>query len=152
MEPEYKKVICTNKKAYYNYNIEQTCEAGLVLKGTEVKSLRLGKVSLGDSYAEIKNSEIYLINCHISLYPFASHEQHDPLRPKKLLLHKREIKRLIGKLKQRGLTLIPLRIYFYKGKAKVELGLARGKRKIDKREEIKKRDEERLMQKRYKIK
>ncbi|AMM41109.1 SmpB protein [Candidatus Desulfofervidus auxilii] len=152
MEPDYKKVICTNKKAYYNYNIEQTYEAGLVLKGTEVKSLRLGKVSLSDSYAEIKDNQLYLINCHISHYPFATHDQHEPLRPKKLLLHKREIKRLIGKLKQRGLTLIPLRIYFYKGKAKVELGLAKGKRKIDKREEIKKRDEERLMEKRYKIK
>jgi len=134
MEPDYKKVICTNKKAYYNYNIEQTYEAGLVLKGTEVKSLRLGKVSLSDSYAEIKDNQLYLINCHISHYPFATHDQHEPLRPKKLLLHKREIKRLIGKLKQRGLTLIPLRIYFYKGKAKVELGLAKGKRKIDKRE------------------
>ncbi len=151
MKDEGKKIVCTNKKAYFNYNIEETYEAGLVLKGTEVKSLRLGRVSLGDSYAEVKNNEIFLVNCHISPYPFATHEQHDPLRPKKLLLHKREIKRLIGKLKERGLTLIPLRIYFVQGKAKVELGLGRGKKKIDKREQIKKRDEERTILRHYKI-
>ncbi|HDD44632.1 MAG TPA: SsrA-binding protein SmpB [Candidatus Desulfofervidus auxilii] len=152
MKEKHKKIICTNKRAYYNYQIEETFEAGMVLKGTEVKSLRLGRVSLGDSYAEIKNNEAYLINCHIAPYPFATHTQHEPLRPRKLLLHKKEIKRLIGKLKERGLTLIPLRIYFRDGKAKVELGLARGKRKIDKREEIKRRDEERIMRREYKIK
>jgi len=152
MKGSNKKIICKNKRAYFNYNIEEVYEAGLVLKGTEVKSLRLGRVSLGDSYAEIKDNEIYLINCHISPYPFATHEGHDPLRPKKLLLHKKEIRRLIGKLKERGLTLIPLCIYFLNGKAKVELGLGRGKRKIDKREEIKKRDEERTILRHYKIK
>lgn len=152
MKKNNKKIICTNKKARFNYNIEEVYEAGLVLKGTEVKSLRLGRVSLGDSYAEIRDNEVYLVNCHISPYPFATHDGHDPLRPKKLLLHKKEIKRLIGKLKERGLTLIPLRIYFRDGKAKVELGLGRGKRKIDKREEIKRRDEERTILRHYKIK
>jgi SsrA-binding protein len=152
MKKDYKKAICTNKKAYYNYNIEETYEAGLVLKGTEVKSIRLGKVSLGDSYAHIKSNELYLLNCHISPYPLAFYNQHEPLRPKKLLLHKNQIKRLLGKLKQRGLTLIPLRLYFSNGKAKVELGLAWGKRKIDKREKIKRRDEQRTTLKKYKIK
>ncbi len=151
MERQSKKVVCTNKKALFNYHIEETYEAGLVLKGTEVKSLRLGRASLGDSYAEVRGKEIFLVNCHISPYPYATHDQHDPLRPKKLLLHKREIRRLIGKLKERGLTLIPLRIYFVGGKAKVELGLGRGKKKIDKREQIKKRDEERTILRNYKI-
>lgn len=152
MKEDYKKIVCTNKKAYYDYHIEETYEAGLVLKGTEVKSLRLGKVSIGDSYAQVGDGELYLLNCYIGPYPFASYNQHEPLAPRKLLLHKKETKRLVGKLKERGLTLMPLRIYFKGGKAKIELGLAKGKKKFDKREEIKRRDEERRLLKEYKIK
>jgi len=151
VKEDYKKIVCTNKKAYYDYHIEEVYEAGLVLKGTEVKSLRLGRVSIGDSYAQIKGGELYLMNCYIGPYPFASYNQHEPLSPRKLLLHKKEIKRLIGRLKDRSLTLIPLRIYFRRGLAKAELGLAKRKRKFDKREEIKKRDEERRILKEYKI-
>lgn len=152
MREDYKKIVCTNKKAYYDYHIEETYEAGLALKGTEVKSLRLGKASIGDSYAQVQDGELYLLNCYIGLYPFASYNQHEPLAPRKLLLHKKEIKRLVGKLKERGFTLMPLRIYFRRGKAKIELGLAKGKKKFDKREEIKRRDEQRRLWKEYKIK
>jgi len=134
------KLICQNKKAFHNYFIEDTYEAGISLLGTEVKSLRQGKANLGDSYAKIKNGEVFLIDAHISPYSHANRFNHDPLRPRKLLLHKREIKRLIGKVQEKGYTLIPLRLYFSEGgKAKVELGLAKGKKLIDKRETIKRK-------------
>lgn len=133
------KLICQNKKAWYNYSIEETYEAGISLLGSEVKSLREGKANLGDSYAKIKNGEIFLIDAHISAYSHANRFNHDPLRPRKLLLHKREIKRLIGKVQEKGFTLIPLRLYFSNGKAKVELGLAKGKKKYDKREALKRK-------------
>lgn len=133
-----KKIICVNKKARFDYQLLETYEAGLSLLGTEVKSLREGRANLKDSYAEIKGNEIFLINTHISQYPQANQFNHDPLRERKLLLHKKEISRLIGKVKERGLTLIPLTLYFLRGNAKIELALAKGKKSYDKREDIKK--------------
>jgi len=119
----------------------------MVLRGTEVKSLRLGRANLRDSYGKIKNGELFLHNMHISAYPFAARDNHDPLRPRKLLLHKQEIKRLIGKVEGKGQTLVPLAVYFNKrGKVKVTLALAKGKRKYDKRQTIRKREEERELQ------
>ena len=115
----------------------------MVLKGTEVKSLRQGRVNLKDAYARIKQGEVFVHQMHISPYPFAHYDNHDPLRPRKLLLHKREIKRLYGKVNEQGYTLVPLKIYFKAGKVKLELALARGKRQYDKRESIRRRDEQR---------
>jgi len=137
------KLICQNKKAWHDYFIEDRYEAGISLLGSEVKSLRLGKVSLGESYAKIKDGEIYLVDAHISPYPYANRFNHDPLRPRKLLLHKREIQRLTGKVQEKGFTLIPLRLYFSDGKVKVELGLAKGKKQYDKRETLKRKTIER---------
>lgn len=134
------KIICTNKKASHDYHLSETYEAGLVLLGTEVKSLRDGRANLKDSYASIDNGEVYLHNCHISPYSHGSDANHDPLRERKLLFHKREIKKLIGKIKEKGLTLIPTKLYFKDGIVKVELALAKGKRLYDKREDIKRRD------------
>lgn len=140
------KLICQNKKARFNYFIEDTYEAGISLLGTEVKSLRQGKANLGDSYGDIRRGEIYLVDAHISPYTFGNRFNHDPLRRRKLLLHKREIQRLIGKVQERGFTLIPLRLYFSKGKVKVEIGLAKGKKLYDKRETLKKKTMEREME------
>jgi SsrA-binding protein len=140
------KVICQNKKAFHNYFIEETYQVGIALLGSEVKSLRDGKASLGDSYGDIKNGEIFLVDAHISAYPQANRLNHDPLRKRKLLLHKREISRLIGKVEQRGYTLIPVKLYFVKGKVKVDLGLAKGKKLFDKRETLKKKTMEREME------
>jgi SsrA-binding protein len=140
------KLICQNKKARFNYSIEDTYEAGISLLGSEVKSLREGKVNLGDSYGDIKRGEIFLVDAHISPYPQANRLNHDPLRTRKLLLHKREIQRLIGKVQERGFTLIPLRLYFSNGKVKVELGLAKGKKLFDKRETLKRKTMEREME------
>ena len=134
------KLICKNKKAQFDYQVSETYEAGIVLTGTEVKSCREGKANLKDSYARYKNGEFFLYEVHISLYSHAGYSQHDPLRVRKLLFHKREIKKLVGKTKERGYTFIPLKMYFRNGKAKVEMGLARGKKLYDKREEIRKRD------------
>lgn len=140
------EIACQNKKAYHDYFIEETVEAGMVLVGTEVKSLRAGKANLKDSYARIKGSEIYLVNTHISPYARAdSFNQPDPERTRKLLLHKKEIIRLIGKTKEKGYTLIPTKIYFKEGKAKVELGLAKGKTTYDKRDTLKKKDVQKEM-------
>ena len=140
------KLICQNKKAWHNYFIENKYEAGISLLGTEVKSLREGKANLGDSYGKIKNGEIFLVDAHISPYTHGNRFNPDPLRTRKLLLHKREIRRLIGKVQEKGFTLIPLRLYFSDGKAKVELGLAKGKKLFDKRETIKRRTMERDME------
>jgi len=137
------KTVATNKKAKRDYFIDDVFEAGLVLEGTEVKSLREGRVNLKDAYARIKNGEVYLISAHISPYAFGTHKNHDPERERKLLLHRREIKRLYGKTREKGFTLVPLSIYFKNGRAKLELGLGRGKAKYDKREAIKKKDEQR---------
>jgi SsrA-binding protein len=140
------KVICQNKKAFHNYFIEETYQAGISLLGSEVKSLREGKVNLGDSYGDIKKNEVFLVDAHISLYSQANRLNHDPLRTRKLLLHKREIKRLIGKVEQRGYTLIPVKLYFVNGKVKVDLALAKGKKLFDKRETLKKKTMEREME------
>ncbi|MBN1572007.1 MAG: SsrA-binding protein SmpB [Deltaproteobacteria bacterium] len=140
------KVIAKNKKARFEYFIEDTFEAGLVLVGTEVKSLREGRANLKDSYGQVKNGEVFLVGAHITPYPYGTHKNHDPMRERKLLLHKREIKRLYGKSRERGYTLVPLTIYFKNGRAKVEIGLGKGKAKYDKRESIKRKDEKRDME------
>jgi SsrA-binding protein len=134
------KVIAQNKKARFEYFIVDTYEAGIVLTGTEVKSARLGKVNLKDSYGRIDKGEIYLFNMHISPYSFGNRNNHEPTRTRKLLLHKREINRLIGKTKEKGLAIIPLKIYFLNGKCKVELALCKGKKLYDKRESLKEKD------------
>jgi SsrA-binding protein len=132
--------INVNRRARHDYFIEESLEAGLVLTGSEVKSLRAGKAQLKDSYGHIKKGELWLFNAHISEYSPSAQFGHDPVRSRKLLLHKREIERLIGKVKEKGLTLVPLRIYFKNGRAKVEIGLGRGKKLYDKRESIKERE------------
>jgi len=137
------KLICQNKKAFHNYFIEETYQAGISLLGSEVKSLRDGRVNLGDSYGNVKKGEVFMVDVHISPYPQANRLNHDPLRTRKLLLHKKEIKRLVGKVEQRGYTLIPLKLYFLNGKVKVDLGLAKGKKLYDKRETLKKKTMER---------
>ena len=143
LNKDLKKVIAENRKARHNYFFEDTFEAGMVLKGTEVKSLREGRANLKDAYARITKGEVFVHQMHISPYPFAYYGNHDPLRPRKLLLHKYEIKRLYGKVNEMGYSLIPVQLYFKGGKAKVKLALARGKRKYDKRETLRKRDEKR---------
>lgn len=137
------KVISENRRARHDYFIEDTMETGIVLQGTEVKSLRLGKVNLRDSFARVENGEVVLYGMHISPYEQGNRFNHDPIRPRKLLLHKREIRRLIGKTKEDGYTLVPTRLYFTRGKCKVELALAKGKKLYDKRDAAAKRDAER---------
>lgn len=146
MNEENIKVICRNRKAYFEYTIDAFYEAGLVLKGTEVKSLRLGKASIDEAYASIRDGEIYLYNAHISPYDHAAVDSHHPTRPRKLLLHRWELKRLLGKVRERGYTLIPLKLYFKDEHAKVEIALARGKKKHDKRETIRRREEQRELE------
>ena len=137
----FAKVVVTNRKAYHDYFIEEKFEAGIMLQGTEVKSIRDGRVNLRDSYASVKGGEAFLHHCHISPYSHGNMMNHEPLRTRKLLLHRKEINKLLGKTQQQGLTLIPLRIYFSKrGLAKVELGLAKGKKQHDRRESIKARE------------
>lgn len=143
MSENHIKIVTVNKKAKFDYFIEDTYEAGMVLLGTEVKSLRLGRVNLKDSYARIKKGEVFVHQMHIGDYPFASYENHDPLRKRKLLLHKYEIKKLYGKANEKGFSLIPLRVYFQNGKAKMTIAIAKGKRRHDKRETIRRRDEKR---------
>jgi SsrA-binding protein len=139
------KIICNNKKAYHNYFIEEKFEAGMVLTGTEVKSLRVGKANLNDSFAIVKNGEAFLNNLHISPYDFGNRENHDPDRMRKLLLHKKEIARLFGKIREQGYSVVPLRLYFKSGMVKVEIGLAKGKKLYDKREDMKQKDQKREM-------
>lgn len=146
MNAERIKLVCRNRKAYFEYTIDDLYEAGLVLTGTEVKSLRLGKANIADAYARFRDGDIFLLNSNISPYPHAAGENHEPTRPRKLLLHRREMKRLWGKLTERGYTLIPLKLYFKGEHAKVELGLAKGKKKIDKRETIRRREEQRELE------
>jgi SsrA-binding protein len=147
------KVVATNRKAFHDYFIEEKFEAGIVLQGTEVKSLREGRVNLQDSYASVREGEMFLHNCHVSPYSHGYIMNHDPTRVRKLLLHKTEINKLLGKTQQKGLTLIPLRIYFSKrGHAKVELGLAKGKKLYDRRESIKAREADREVQRAIKEK
>ena len=135
-----KKIVCHNKKAAYDYFIDEVYEAGMVLLGPEAKSLREGRASLVDSYAKIRNGEIFLHKMHITPYLHAHHVRLDPTRTRKLLLNKREIKRLIGKTEEKGYTLIPTKVYFSRGRAKVELALAKGKRKYDKRRALKEKE------------
>jgi SsrA-binding protein len=139
------KTVVTNRKALHEYFVIDRFETGIALKGTEVKSLRQGTANLQDGYAMIRKGEIWLIGMHISPFEKGNINNHDPKRDRKLLLHKREIRRLIGRVTEKGLTLIPLRIYFKHNIAKIELGLARGKKSYDKREAIKKREVERQM-------
>lgn len=138
-----RKSICKNRKARFQYHIDETVEAGLVLTGSEVKSLRAGAANLSDAYAQVRGSEVYLMKAHIAPYTNAGRENHLPERPRKLLLHRREIDRLGGRLREKGLTLVPIELYFKEGRAKVELGLGRGKKLHDKREAIATRESER---------
>lgn len=140
------KVVCQNRKAYHDYLIEETVESGVALLGTEVKSLREGKANLKDSYVLIKEREAFLLNCHISPYSHGNILNHDPLRTRKLLMHREEIDRLSGKAATKGYTLIPLKIYFKDSYAKVEIGVAKGKRLYEKREKIKEREAKRAIE------
>ena len=134
------KIICLNRKASFNYFLIDFFEAGLVLRGSEIKSVRNGKVSIADSYGIEKNGEIYLINSHIPVYKEASYSNHNPYAERKLLLNRREINKLIGKMNQEGLTLVPTKMYFKKGKAKIEIAVGKGKKNFDKRQTKKTRD------------
>ncbi len=140
MNSEYIKIIANNKKARHNYLIESEYEAGIMLVGSEVKSIREGRVSFQDAYADIKNNEIFLRQLHISPYKYAYYTNHESLRTRKLLLHRNEIKKLLSKIRERGYSLIPLKIYFKNNKIKVSLGLGKGKKLYDKRQSIKKKD------------
>jgi len=140
------KVIAENRKAFHDYFVEQRYEAGIILTGTEIKSIRAGKVNLKDSYADIQDGEVWLNQMHISPYEQGNRFNHDPLRKRKLLLHKAEIAKLAGKVQQQGMTLIPLKIYLKQGLAKIEVGLCKGKKIYDKREDLAKRDAKRQME------
>ncbi len=146
MSSEGIKIIADNRKARHDYFIEDKFEAGMALRGTEVKSLRRGRCYLRDSYARIHNGEVWVHNMHIGPYPFAYYNNHEPRRTRKLLLHKAEIKKLYGKVNEAGYSLIPVRVYFKRGKAKLLLALAKGKKKHDKRETIRRREEQRDLQ------
>jgi SsrA-binding protein len=137
------KIITQNKKAFHDYSIEETLEAGILLQGTEVKSLREGKANLKDSYVIVKNGEVFLLNCHISPYSHGNIMNHEPLRTRKLLMHKKEIAKLLDRAAQKGYSLIPLKLYFKNSHVKVEVGLAKGKKQYEKRETIKKREADR---------
>jgi SsrA-binding protein len=141
-----RKIIVRNRKVFYDYHVEETLEAGVSLTGSEVKSCRDGKVSLGDAYATIEGGELWMVNAHIAEYPFSNQFNHHPRRRRKLLMHRREIDRLAVKLTERGFTLAVISMYFRRGKVKVELGLAKGKRAYDKRETIRRKDEKRLQE------
>ena len=144
------KLICANKRARRDYAIDETYEAGMVLVGTEVKACIQGKAHLKDSYARIKDGEIFLVGSHISPYSHGNQFNHDPDRTRKLLMHRREIRKLYGKTRERGFTLVPVRMYFKDGKAKVEVGLGKGKKLYDKREALKRRDMEREVERSFK--
>lgn len=155
MAKESGRVLAQNRKASHDYFIEETFEAGIVLQGTEIKSIRAGRVNLKDSFARVRNGEVFLYNMHISPYEQGNRYNHDPIRTRKLLLHRKEINRLIGETKEQGYAIIPLKIYIKNGFAKVLLGLGRGKKKYDKREDLKrkeaKRDIERAFRERQKM-
>ena len=151
MAKESMKLVANNKKAYHDYFVDEKFEAGLVLHGTEVKSLRLGKCSIKESFIRIENGEVWVYGMHISPYEMGNIFNKDPLRPKKLLLHKYEINKLLGKIKEKGFTIVPLQVYFKDGKAKIEMGLCRGKKLYDKRQDIAKKDQRREAEKDFKI-
>ena len=142
-KPKDLKMVAENRKARHDYEIMDRMEAGLVLLGTEVKSARQGRVNLKDSYVSTRGGELFLVQCHISPYTHSSFDNHDPHRERKLLMHKQEMRRLIGKITERGLTLIPLRVYFRKGLLKVELGLAKGRKSHDRRAVVREREQKR---------
>lgn len=146
------KLIASNKTARMNYEIGDIYEAGLVLKGTEVKALRAGKANLKDSYAVVKDNEVFVKEMHISPYDHGNRSNHDTLRPRKLLLHKREIKKLYGKSREKGLALVPLKLYFKNGKVKIEIGIGKGKKLHDRRQDIKEREERRSISRDFKSK
>ncbi|MCH5339582.1 MAG: SsrA-binding protein SmpB [Acetatifactor sp.] len=148
---EAQKLIANNKKAYHDYFIDETYEAGVALHGTEVKSMRMGKCSIKESFIRIENGEVFVYGMHVSPYEKGNIFNKDPLRIKKLLMHKYEINKLQGKIKEKGYTLVPLQVYFKNGKVKVEVGLARGKKLYDKREDIAKKDQKREAEKEFKI-
>ena len=149
---EAMKLVANNKKAYHDYFIEERYEAGIVLHGTEVKSMRMGKCSIKESFIRIENGEIFAYGMHVSPYEKGNIFNKDPLRTKKLLLHKKEINKLMGKIAEKGYTLVPLQVYFKDGRAKVEIGLAKGKKLYDKRQDIAKKDQRREAEKELKIK
>ncbi len=142
-EKTSEKLVATNRKARHEYFIEETYEAGIALTGTEIQSVRQGRVSLADAYADVRKGEVFLVNSHIAEYDFGNRLNHDPRRLRKLLLHRAEIRRLDSRVRERGYTIVPLRMYLRKGLAKLEIGLARGKKMWDKREDIAKRDVQR---------
>ena len=146
------KLIANNKKAFHDYFIEDTYEAGIALAGTEVKSLRMGKCSVKESFVRIQNGEVYIYGMNISPYEKGNIFNKDPLRPRKLLMHKYEINKLMGKIKEKGMTLVPLKVYFKGSLVKVEIGLARGKKLYDKRQDIAKKDQRREAEKEFKVK
>ena len=139
------KTIATNRKAYHNYHIEDSVEAGIVLTGTEIKSVRAGMVNLGDAYVRVEAGEFWLVNAHIARYEAASYLSHEPTRPRKLLLHRKQIDSLAGKVRERGFTLVPIKLYIKGSVAKVEVALAKGKKQYDKRESIARREAEEEM-------
>jgi SsrA-binding protein len=143
---ENTKVLASNRKAYHDYHIDETYETGIALTGTEIKSVRAGSVNLRDAYAQVRNGELWMMNVHIAPYEPASRQNVDPYRDRKLLMHRKEILRLFGKVQEKGYTLVPLKVYLKKNRAKVEIGLARGKKQYDKREAISKRDAAREME------
>lgn len=149
---ETMKLVANNKKAYHDYFIEEKFECGIALHGTEVKSLRMGKCSIKEAFIRIENGEVFAYGMHISPYEKGNIFNKDPLRVKKLLLHKQEINKLLGKIKEKGYTLVPLQVYFSRGKAKVEIGLARGKKLYDKRDDIAKKDQRRETEREFKVK
>lgn len=144
------KVVAKNRKARHDYFILETLEAGLALKGTEIKSIRAGQISLKEAYIRVDGEEAWLVNAHVAPYDHASRENHDPIREKKLLLHKREIENLYAEVRQKGTTIIPLQVHLRNGKAKIEIAIAKGKKKYDKREAIKKRDAQRDIDRAFK--
>ena len=147
--PEGDRTVATNRRARHDYAIEESFEAGMVLTGQEVKSLRAGRASLSDAYARVDGEQVWVENMHIPPYEMADTRRYDPKRPRKLLLHREEIRRLVGKTAERGLTLVPLKIYFTRGLAKMELGLGRGKRRFEKREAIAEREHRREMERAF---
>ena len=151
MAKEEMKLVANNKKAYHDYFIEEKYEAGIVLHGTEVKSMRMGKCSIKEAFIRIDNGEVYAYGMHISPYEKGNIFNKDPLRPKKLLLHKQQIRKLIGSSAEKGYTLVPLQVYFKDGRAKIEIGLARGKKLYDKRQDIAKKDQMREAEKELKV-
>lgn len=151
MSKEEMKLVANNKKAYHDFFIEETYEAGIVLHGTEVKSLRMGKCSIKEAFIRIENGEVYVYGMHISPYEKGNIFNKDPLRIKKLLLHKQQIRKLIGSSSEKGYTIVPLKVYFSNGRAKIEIGLAKGKKLYDKRQDIAKKDQRREAEKELKV-